>query len=131
MIAPAAPWRKLRDRDGGFALLEAIVAVGVLATFAVVLVHSMSGAKEATRRADNWVMARITAETLMAELFSDQTVSAGRVEGVEAGRRWTADAQPYGRLDASGRGLFRVRLAVEVSGSTTLALESLRVGAVR
>lgn len=129
MTAPAAIRFSGRDHEGAFALFEAIVALAVLAAFSVLLARSVSGAGEAAQRSHDWVMARLVAEAVLAEAFSGPRLPVGSIEGVHHGRHWTAIVRPYGGTGRKARNLLAVHVTVEVAGSVTLSLDTLRVGA--
>jgi prepilin-type N-terminal cleavage/methylation domain-containing protein len=122
-----------RHRDGGFTLLEMLVAVAILAVLLTLVPRSFIAARAIINRSENWMDARlVAAQVLNAELAAGD-LRAGTRRGVVAGREWTAVITPNGVLSAgaadSRRLLLNVRLGVTVSPVEMFEVETMRIGA--
>jgi|HubBroStandDraft_5_1064220.scaffolds.fasta_scaffold22871_4 general secretion pathway protein I len=84
-------------REGGFTLLEVLVALTILAVALTMLFaifgHSLSRAREAQSRME----ARALAESLLAQAETAPTVAFGETSGrAPSGMEWQFDVRPYG-----------------------------------
>lgn len=84
-------------RQGGFTLIEVIVAFGVLALGLAILLGTLSGSARQVRQSDDSGRAALYAQSLLAQAGVGETLKPGRREGeFERGRyRWTLDVQPW------------------------------------
>lgn len=89
--------RRARTRQGGFTLIEVIIAFALLALALTLLLGSLSGAARQVRVADDVGRATLHAQSLLAQLGVGQVLEPGQSEGeLESGRyRWSLQVQPY------------------------------------
>ena len=108
-------------RQGGFTLIEVIVAFALLALALTLVLGSLSGAARQVRAADDATKAALHAQSLLAQVAVGETLLPGRSDGRIEGTpyRWTLDVAPFvdpmkppGTLDPSGMRLLQLRLAV-------------------
>src|SRR5262245_18722070 len=105
-------------KDGGFILLELIVALTILGIGFSVLFASMSGSARNIERVQKFQSREQSAENLLAELdlvrsirFSDSAHGA-----FPDGTRWRIDIQPFVRRVEDTDGLVRIVLRLEWDG---------------
>ena len=124
---------RTRHRDGGFTLLETLVAVAILAVLLTVVPRSFIAARAIINRSENWMDARLVAAQVLNAELAGADLRAGTRRGVVAGRKWTAVITPNGVLSAgaaeSERLLLNVRLGVTVSPVEMFEVETMRIGA--
>jgi prepilin-type N-terminal cleavage/methylation domain-containing protein len=120
-----------RRGDHGFTLLEMLVAVAILAALAGLVPKSLVAARAIVNRSENWLDARLVAESVLNSELAGPRLSPGVRRGAVMGREWTAVLTPNGMLSAgadSERILMNVRVAVTVSPVETLEVETMRIG---
>jgi hypothetical protein len=97
--------------------------------------RSFVAARAIINRSENWMDARLVAETVLNQELTGSELRPGSRRGVIAGREWTAVLTPNGVLSAggseSGRMLLNVRVGVTVSPVETFEVETMRVGMLR
>ena len=126
-------------RQGGFTLLEVLVAFVLAAIGIVALIQAFAGGLRNLRKMDEYVVAAMVAESRLAEVGVLYPVAEGEMEGVEEGDkyRWHLLVSPYEDPDGlvvateQSPGLFLVE--VEVSWAAggrpgVFRLHSLRAG---
>jgi prepilin-type N-terminal cleavage/methylation domain-containing protein len=122
-----------RDGDAGFTLLEMLVAVAVLAVLAGLIPRSFVAARAMFNRADNWMQARLVAESVLNQELAGRGLRPGVMSGTVDGHEWTAELEtsrlPMAQSEETNRVLLDVRLEVEVSPRDTLEIETMRIGA--
>ena len=90
------PWINKDRSDGGFSLLEILVAFAILSLSIGVLLRIFAGGGHLSKTADDYYRAVITAETLMTGLGVETPLRPGVTQGItETGFRWTATVIPY------------------------------------
>jgi len=118
-------------RDSGFTLLETLVAVLVLAVLVGVVPRSLVAARTNIERSNDFLEARLVAESLLAETLVGQ-LTAGVMEGTVDGRPWRATLRPtQAPPSQTGRVLLEVDLQVQVAGSRMLEVETMRIGVMQ
>ena len=84
-------------RQGGYSLIEVIVAFALLALAMTLLLGSLSGAARQVSMADGYGRAALHAQSLLALAGVEAPLSAGRQQGEwEQGRyHWSLQVSPY------------------------------------
>jgi prepilin-type N-terminal cleavage/methylation domain-containing protein len=122
-------------RDGGFTLLEVLVAVAILSILLGLIPRSFVYARAIINRSESWTEARLVAESVMNGEISGHGLTPGTRRGVLDGRPWTATFERNRTLSVplqgSGRILMDVRLSVAVSADETLVVDTMRIGAAQ
>jgi general secretion pathway protein I len=131
-----------RSRQGGYTLIEVIVAFAVLALALTLLLGTLSGAARQVRWSADAGRAALHAQSLLDQTGIGTSLQPGRTSGeFEDGRyRWTLDIAPF--VDASrpapatfqpgAARLLRLTLAVDWGDAgprQRLRLQSLRLSA--
>lgn len=123
--------RRRSDRSG-FALVDVLVAIAVLAVLGAMLPGSIVASRHSVERAEAWFHARLVAEALMAQELSGGAIRSGKRSGRFDGRQWTISSTSRSPLPSAelpqSRRLLDVRLTVEVSATETLVVNTLRIG---
>jgi prepilin-type N-terminal cleavage/methylation domain-containing protein len=120
----------------GFTLLEALIAIVVLALSLSVLMPSHSSGVRALAAVDEHLGARLLAQSLMAEWPQGRMVRSGTTQGSFNMFRWVQsvapleDVQPRGS-QADGWVLYRVVLVVSWGKNRRIELQTLRLGLPR
>lgn len=119
------------DREGGFTLLEMLAAVAVLAALVAVIPRSFVQARANFDRSQDWLHARLVAETLLNEELAGPALKAGTRSGTLEGRRWRITLEPDPSLtprdNQSGLVLLDVTVRVAMAGSD-LEVSTVRIG---
>lgn len=119
-----------RSGDAGFVLVEALVAVAILAAIGGLVAKHLVDAREMELRAQNVMKARLVAEAVLASGF-DPAGGASQSGAID-GQRWVLDValdrSAPARDGAAPFGLYDVRVTVEVPGDKPLAIVTRRVG---
>ena len=80
--------------DGGFALVEAVVALGIVAAILGVTFQTIAGARRTITAAEQRRLAMLEAESLTASLGATIPLVAGSSSGERDGLRWRVDLEP-------------------------------------
>ncbi|HEX9905386.1 MAG TPA: prepilin-type N-terminal cleavage/methylation domain-containing protein [Propylenella sp.] len=119
-------------RQAGFTLLEMLVAVAVLAVLVTLVPRSLVAARATLDSSQDWLRARLAVEAVLNDDLVERTLRPGVRTGIMDGRRWTATIERDTTVTADpsmdDRVLLAVRLEMEVSGTRTLAVETMRSG---
>jgi hypothetical protein len=136
-------WRRQRRRlacffrrrgrsTGGFLLLEALVAVGIMAFILSVLPSGVIISRKSVQTSANVVGARLVAESVLTNEFTGPVVPVGTRNGTLDGYKWATLVRPSAELEEaypSRRwGAYDVTVQVLVPDGPTLTLETIRVG---
>jgi type II secretory pathway pseudopilin PulG len=107
-------WRGRRP-DDGFTLLEALVALSILAGSSASLVSLVAASARAQAAAELDASGALLAENLLARLGRDMPLETGLQSGISpAGLRWTLSVAPFAYAPAADRtsALFLVRVQI-------------------
>lgn len=121
-----------RRGEAGFTLLEMMVAMAILAAFVGVIPRSFIVARQNFDRSEDWLKARLVAETVLAQELNGSELKAGVMDGRIEGRDWSATLDVNGALSSDPgedrQVLLDVRLRVAISGGESLEVSTMRVG---
>jgi prepilin-type N-terminal cleavage/methylation domain-containing protein len=119
-------------RDAGFTLLEMLVAVLVMATLASVVPRGLVAARTNLERSEDWLDARLVAETVLNEGLTGKSLKPGVIGGVVDGRRWRATLRrvptAVDEEAETERILLDVKVEVAIAGRKTLEVDTMRIG---
>lgn len=106
-------------RQGGFTLIEVLVAFVILAMALPVLLRIFSGGVRNVAASSDYAKAVLIAESRLATAGIDDTLAPGETDGVENGRfRWTrvvTSYEPAFDFRSAVRGLRAYHVTVSVS----------------
>src|SRR6516165_6548617 len=91
------------DRQAGFTLLEALVALALLLMFASVVGPHLSQARRIIASSEGRVAAQVLLRSLLNAPFDRSSLARAPWEGETSGLRWRIDTEPAG-LVAAPRG---------------------------
>jgi general secretion pathway protein I len=124
-----------RDNEGGFTLVEVIVALAILSLGLSVLLGSMSGSLRQTANAARMAEASALAQSLLAEVGTGLQIKPEDSFGqFRNGYRWHLKMQPYGGVREREEwpvGAYQVSTEVEWEEGTSrrsYVLTTLRLG---
>jgi prepilin-type N-terminal cleavage/methylation domain-containing protein len=124
--------RRAARRDAGFTLLEMLVAVLVLATLASVVPRGLVAARTNLERSEDWLDARLVAETVLNEALAGRSLKPGVIGGVVDGRRWRATLRRMPTaVDEEAETnwvLLDVKIEVAITGRKMLEVDTMRIG---
>lgn len=109
----------LRD-EAGFTLIEALVALAIVAIALASIGGIMATVSKGTRSVSQRVALTAAAETLLTELPARNSIVPGRQSGQKDGNRWSVDITPIGN-GSSGRWL-PLLVVLDVRAPTGLAM---------
>lgn len=93
------------DAESGFTLLEAIIALAILALSLSVVFQLISTSIGRTGQSEAVTQARVLAQSLLARVGHEIPAKAGELTGEEGhGLRWRLLQKPYGDTDQRARG---------------------------
>ncbi|MDT0508407.1 type II secretion system protein [Novosphingobium sp. MMS21-SN21R] len=118
---------KPRPEERGFALVEALVALAIIAGMAGLFYQTLTGSIEASRGIEARRIAVLVAQSQLAAAEAGAIRSGD--EGDSAGLHWTVSIEPWDQGARSGNlTLERVQVAVSAPPSLrpVMSLESLR-----
>jgi len=128
---------RMRD-EGGFALLEVLIAFAILAVAMAAALQAFTGGIEATRRTEAESAALAAARSLMERIGPELPLAPGLTEGGESGgvlwsvrighRGSPLDAMPEVDRDLA---LYDVTVEVASPGSASLSLRTVKLGPAR
>ena len=131
-----------RPRNGGFSLLEVLVAFAILGIFLAAMFPALDTSMHVTREANQRLRAVAIAEAQLAHLGNDEPLAIGSRHGVAGGMNWLEEIGPdTGNVDmASGTGadhppkvkafLVSVRVSWGAAPADGVTLTSLRLAKV-
>ena len=121
-------------RSRGFTLIEALVALAILAVGFAALMQAFGSGLAGLDRAQNHTLAALQARSKLAEVGSVISLEEGLHEGdFENGGRWRVDISTMEGLEAVGAARnkvapFHVVVEIEAAGGGFARLETLRLG---
>ncbi len=113
--------------ERGFALVEALVALAIIAVMSGLFFQTLSGSVQASRGIEARRLAVLIAQSQLAAAEAGAIRSAD--EGDSVGMHWTVEIEPWGQGARSGSlALDRIVVSVVAPGSSrpAMTLESLR-----
>jgi general secretion pathway protein I len=123
-----------RDAEGGFTLLEIIVAFTILGFALVALLQAFSSGLQAVSTATDATTAVLRARSKLDEVGTAILLAPGRVDGeFDDGAQWTALIEPYPDpfvRDSAKRIVqpYRVIVTVSWGPARAITLETLKLG---
>lgn len=120
----------------GFTLLEALIALVILALSLSTLMSSYSTGLRGVATLDDRVRARLLAQTLLEELSHDRTLRPGTQSGRFDQFAWTLSTAPYEDMATPPSpehpwAIYQMTLMVSWSRGRQLELQTLRIGRAR
>ena len=122
------------DRQAGFTLLEALVALALVLAFASAVGPHLSQARRIMANAEGRVAAQVLLRSLLNAPFDRSSLARAPREGETSGLRWRIDTEPAG-LVAAPRGqdqpnwsAFRVVASVTWAPGQMIMAETIRLG---
>ena len=125
--------RSCSDGVAGFTLIEALVALAIIATVLSSIGAVIATTVKGTRSIDQRLALAGAAETLLAALPARDLLKPGRQSGELAGHRWRIDVTPLNLAAASdiarpGRFVpLAVNLRMQAPGGQTVQLTTVRL----
>lgn len=127
--------RRSARGTAGFLLLEALVAVGVMAFVLSVLPASVVISRQTVQRSADAVGARLAAEAVLKNEFVGPIYVVGTSTGTLDGYEWASLVRPNVQLQEAykGRGWtpYDLIVSVRTPGGSTVTVETLRLGRAR
>jgi len=125
--------RRLGRRGEGFTLLEALVAIVVLALSLSVLMPSHNAGVRGLAAIDTHLQARLLAQSIMAEWANQRAVKPGTTHGQFETLSWTLSIAPLevalaGRPRAGEWTLYKLVLLVSWPSGGQIELDTVRMG---
>jgi prepilin-type N-terminal cleavage/methylation domain-containing protein len=122
-----------RGSARGFTLLEALIAITILALSLSVLLPSHSAGIRALAAVDEHLQARLLAQSILAEWSQDRVLRVGSIQGSFDKFAWTLTTAPLERkqpqnASAGGWELYRLALVVSWGRNRQIELQTLRMG---
>lgn len=132
---PATPTARGRNGEAGFTLLEALVALAILALSFAALFEVYTGGLATVSATDGHLRARLLAQSLMAEVRAG-TPNPGALSGRNGDMTWTITTRPADGLsgDVGPQNpwrAFAVEVAVTWPPGRVVRLETVRLGKIR
>jgi general secretion pathway protein I len=124
--------RQKKEKDGGFTLLEVLVAATLMSLVLVVILQVLASALRAQEASRNNTRAVLTAQKVLAE-FSDKELAQGIFQGKEGSFAYQVSLEPQFQVPLTGLdkqlvcSALKVTLSWEERGKTkSLQLVTLR-----
>lgn len=119
--------RTLRGTEDGFALLDALIAVALLAGTVSLVPAMIVQARQMVAQAGSHYETRLVADAVLTELTL-LPPQIGFRRGEEAGRSWQATTRLYKAPADDASALYGLRLVVEIGRGRQLVVERLLRG---
>lgn len=122
--------RRRSDGEAGFTLIEALVALAIVATVLTSIGMVVATTVRGTRSIDQRLALTGTAEALLASIPARDLLKPGRQTGEFGGHRWRMDIAPM-RLPEMPQGArfvpLTVNLRLQASGGAAVQLTTVRL----
>jgi prepilin-type N-terminal cleavage/methylation domain-containing protein len=118
------------DRQAGFTLLEALVALAVLLIFASAVGPHLSQARRIMANAEGRVAAQVFLRSLLNAPFDRSGLARSSQEGETSGLHWRIDTEPAATVraqDESNWLAFRVVASVTWAPGQVIMAETIRL----
>ncbi len=119
------------DGAAGFTLIEALVALAILAAVLASIGTVIATTVKGTRAIDQRLVLTGVAETLLAELPARNLLRPGSQSGELAGHRWRIDVSPLNVASVDGEKArfvpLSVNLRLQAPGGAALQLTTVRL----
>ncbi len=120
-----------KNREEGFTLLEALVALAILASALTAVFSVVSNSHVSQTKADiRWRMA-LFADALVQNVGLEADLNPGRWQGSRDGFSWNLDVAPYTAGSGKGRSTqlheVRVKVSSQALGGESVTLVTLRL----
>jgi general secretion pathway protein I len=124
--------RKPSDHEAGFTLIEALVALAIIATVLSSIGALIATTVKGTRSIDQRLALTGTAETVLATLPARNLLKPGHQSGETAGHRWQIDVIPMAmaRGEASRAGRWTpvtVAMRLQAPGGPVMQMTTVRL----
>ncbi|MET0674949.1 MAG: prepilin-type N-terminal cleavage/methylation domain-containing protein [Bradyrhizobium sp.] len=116
--------------QGGFTLIEALVALAIIAAVLSSIGAVIGTTVKGTRTIDQRLALTGAAETLLAGLPERNALKRGRQTGELAGHRWRIDVAPLSAADEDLQGRFvplAVNLRMQAPGGPAIQITTVRL----
>ena len=120
-----------RDRQAGFTLLEALVALALVLAFASAVGPHLAQARRIMANAEGRVAAQVLLRSLLNAPFDRSSLARAPREGETSGLRWRIDAEPATAVRAQDQpnwSAFRVVASVTWAPGQVIMAETIRLG---
>jgi hypothetical protein len=131
--------RRNLDSCGGFTLIEALVALGLLLAFAAAVAPLLHHSRRILSRGDGEVRAELILRSLIEKPLQSGQIDGGGYDGETSGFRWSVTIEPFegaaldSPADADPKAppyawrLYRVAARVVWADNQSLAADTLRL----
>ena len=119
------------NRQAGFTLLEALVALALVLTFASAVGPHLSQARRIMANAEGRLAAQVLLRSLLNAPFDRSNLARAPREGETSGLRWRIDTEPAATLRARDQpnwSAFRVVASVTWAPGQVMMAETIRLG---
>jgi len=119
------------NRQAGFTLLEALVALALVLTFASAVGPHLSQARRIMANAEGRLAAQVLLRSLLNAPFDRSSLARAPREGETSGLRWRIDTAPAATVrprDQPNWSAFRVVASVTWAPGQVMMAETIRLG---
>ena len=119
------------DRQAGFTLLEALVALALVLAFASAVGPHLSQARRIMANAEGRVAAQVLLRSLINAPFDRSSLASASQEGETSGLRWRVYTEPSAAVRGQGQSnwsTYRVVASVTWAPGQVIMAETLRLG---
>ncbi|MBR1120141.1 prepilin-type N-terminal cleavage/methylation domain-containing protein [Bradyrhizobium lablabi] len=122
--------RRCSDGEAGFTLIEALVALAIVATVLASIAAVIGTTVRGTRSIDQRLALTGTAETLLASIPARDLLKPGRQTGELSGHRWRIDVAPtrLAQIPPTARFIpLTVNLRLQAAGGAAMQFTTVRL----